>query len=53
MQCGIACLKMVCDSLGRKYSLGYLAKLCFATTEGVSLLSINEAANTSGIRTIS
>ena len=46
MQCGIACLKMVCDSLGRKYSFGYLAKLCFATTEGVSLLSINEAANT-------
>ena len=32
--------------LGRKYSFGYLAKLCFATTEGVSLLSINEAANT-------
>ena len=30
-----------------------LSKLCFATTEGVSLLGINEAANTLGLRTIS
>lgn len=28
-----------------------LSKLCFATTEGVSLLSINEAANTLGLHT--
>lgn len=30
-----------------------LSKLCFATTEGVSMLSINEAANTLGLHTVS
>ena len=29
-----------------------LSKLCFATTEGVSLLGINEAANTLGLHTV-
>ena len=51
MQCGIACLQMVCKYFGRDYSMGSLSKLCFATTEGVSLLSINEAANTLGLHT--
>ena len=46
MQCGIASLQMVCKHFGREYSLDSLSKLCFATTEGVSLLCINEAANT-------
>lgn len=46
MQCGIACLQMVCKYFGREYSMDSLSKLCFATTEGVSLLGINEAANT-------
>ena len=36
---------------GREYSLDSLTKLCFATTEGVSLLGINEAANTLGLHT--
>ena len=44
MQCGIACLQMICKYFGREYSMNYLSKLCFATTEGVSLLGINEAA---------
>ena len=51
MQCGIACLQMVCKYFGRGYSLDSLSKLCFATTEGVSLLGINEAANTLGLQT--
>ena len=51
MQCGIACLQMACKYFGRDYSMGSLSKLCFATTEGVSLLSINEAANTLGLHT--
>ena len=42
MQCGIACLQMVCKYFGRDYSLESLSKLCFATTEGVSMLGINE-----------
>ena len=49
MQCGIACLQMVCKYFGREYSMNSLSKLCFATTEGVSLLGINEAANTLGL----
>ena len=53
MQCGIACLQMVCKYFGREYSLDSLSKLCFATTEGVSLLGINEAANTLGLHTTS
>ena len=53
MQCGIACLQMVCKYFGRESSLDSLSKLCFATTEGVSMLGINEAANTLGLHTIS
>lgn len=44
MQCGITCLQMVCRFFGREYSLDSLSKICFATTEGVSMLGINEAA---------
>ena len=44
---------MVCKYFGREYSLNSLSKLCFATTEGVSMLGINEAANTLGLHTIS
>ena len=51
MQCGIACIQMVCKYFGREYSLDSLSKLCFATTEGVSLLGINEAANSLGLNT--
>ncbi len=52
MQCGIACLQMVCKYFDREYTLDSLSKLCFATTEGVSLLGINETANTLGMHTI-
>lgn len=52
MQCGIACLQMVCKYFGREYSSYSLSKLCFATTEGVSLLSINEVANILGLHTL-
>ena len=53
MLCGITCLQMICKYFGREYSLDSLSKLCFATTEGVSMLGINEAANTLGLHTIS
>lgn len=52
MQCGIACLQMICGYYGKKYSSEYLSKLCFATTEGVSMLGINDAANTLGFHTL-
>lgn len=52
MQCGIACLQMICKHFGREYSLNFLSKLCFATNEGVSLLGIDDAANKLGLKTL-
>lgn len=53
MQCGIACLQMICRYHGRTYSLDTLSRYCHATTEGVSLLGISKAAQTLGLETIS
>ena len=52
MLCGITCLQMNCKYFGREYSLDSLSKLCFATTEGVSMLGINETAKTLGLDTV-
>lgn len=52
MQCGIACLQMICSHFGREYSLDSLSRICFATAEGVSLLGINEAAKILGLETL-
>ena len=52
MMCGITCLQMVCKHFGREISLRTLSKLCVATSEGVSMLGVNEAANKLGLRTM-
>lgn len=52
MQCGVACLKMICEYYGRKYSFDFLSGYCFATTEGVSLLGISQAAGKLGLHTL-
>ena len=52
MQCGIACLQMVCAYHGQTYSLDELSQLCFATTEGVSLKGICEAAEAVGLHSV-
>lgn len=52
MQCGVACLKMICEYYGRKYSLYTLSKYCSPTNEGVSLLGISEAAVKLGLKTM-
>ena len=52
MQCGIACLSMICSHYKKGYSIETLSKYCFATTEGVSLLGISEAANKLGLHTV-
>ena len=52
MQCCIACLQMICKYNGKEYSLESLSRYCFATTEGVSMLGISEAANKLGLHTI-
>lgn len=49
MLCGIACLQMICNFYGKKYSANYIGELCFATTEGVSLSAISYAADKLGL----
>lgn len=51
MQCGIACLKMVCKYYGKEYSYDYLSQICNVTNAGVSLLGMNDAAKTLGFST--
>ena len=53
MLCGITCLLMICKYFGRDYTLESLSKICYATTEGVSMLGINEAARILGFQTVS
>lgn len=50
MQCGIACIKIICAYYGKDYSLDFLSKYCQATTEGVSLLGIMEATTELGFQ---
>ncbi len=52
MQCGIACLAMICRHHGKNYLLATLSEICHATNEGVSLLSISDAAEQLGMHTI-
>ena len=52
MQCGIACLAMICKHYGKEFSIETLSHYCFATTEGVSLLGISEAANKLGLHSV-
>lgn len=53
MQCGIACLQMVCQYYGRTYSMEAVSNFCHATTEGVSMLGISEASENLGIESVS
>lgn len=53
MQCGIACLQMVCQYYGRTYSMEAISNFCHATTEGVSMLGISEAFEALGIESVS
>lgn len=53
MMCGVACLEMICAHFGKKYNQNFLSNICFATTEGVSLLGIRDAAVRIGLYTIS
>ena len=45
MQCGIACLSMICHHYKKNYSIETLSKYCIATNQGVSLLGMSKAAN--------
>ncbi|EGF57072.1 peptidase domain-containing ABC transporter [Bacteroides fluxus] len=52
MQCGIACLQMICKYYGKEYTLARLSELCFATNEGVSMLGISQAAEKLELHTV-
>lgn len=52
MQCGIACLQMICKYYGKDYSLDYLSKMCFASSVGVSLLDVSATADELGLHSI-
>lgn len=51
MQCGVACLQMVCKYFGKTYSQEELSEACSASNEGVSLLSISNTATELGLHT--
>jgi len=53
MQCGVACLRMICWYHGRDVSMSELSQICSPSNEGVSLLGISEAAELLGLHTVS
>ena len=52
MDCGSTCLRMLAKHYGKEYSLDTLRELCYTAKEGVSLLSISEAAEQLGFKTL-
>lgn len=52
MDCGSTCLRMIAKHYGKSYTLQSLRDKCFTTREGVSLLSISDAAEKIGFRTM-
>lgn len=51
MQCGTACLAMVCRIYGKKVSLKKIEEISHASAEGISLLGIKEGAEKLGFNT--
>ena len=52
MQCGVACLAMICRYYGKEYSLESLSHICGISNKGVSLLGISKAAQNLGFTTM-
>jgi ATP-binding cassette subfamily B protein len=52
MDCGPACLKMICEFHGRKFSMTRLREAAHITRQGVSMLGISDAAEAVGIKTM-
>ena len=52
MDCGPTCLRIVAKHFGRHYNLETLRELTWKTREGVSLLTISDAAEKIGFRTL-
>ncbi len=52
MQCGVACLKMICQHYGKNINIDYLENLCNTTIQGVSILNLCDTAEHIGFHTI-
>lgn len=52
MECGATCLRMIAKYYGKEYSAETMQRLCVVTREGVSMLSISDAAEYLGFRTV-
>src|SRR5665648_446270 len=50
MDCGPTCLRMISKYYGRSYSMQHLRNLSYPSREGVSLLSLCDAAENLGFR---
>lgn len=53
MQCGAACLTIICRYYGLKYPLQYIDKLCDTHSQGVSLKALQSTAEELGFDTMS
>lgn len=52
MDCGAACLKMICNFWGKDYSLQFLREKSGVTRQGVSFLGICDAAEDIGLKSL-
>lgn len=52
MQCGIACLRMICLFYGKKYSNHEIDTLCHGTSEGISMFALKKASEALGFQTV-
>ena len=53
MQCGAACLTMICRYFGKNINLLQVEEYCSASKRGVTMLNISQAAKLLGIKTVS
>lgn len=53
MQCGIVCLQMICKYYGKNLTLNFLSKFCHVSSEGISLLAIDNISKAIGFNTVS
>jgi ATP-binding cassette, subfamily B, bacterial len=49
VDCGPTCLQMIAKYYGKTYALQHLRELCYMDHQGVSLLSLSEAAERGGV----
>lgn len=52
MQCGIACLQMICKFYGKDISSAAMGQICRATSEGVSMLGMSQAVELLGFQSV-